>query len=145
MNATPVELPAWECLALLEQTPVGRLCIIDGGGPIALPVNFRIGSIGAARQLVVRTAPTTVLARYEGPCALEADHVDLGAGRAWSVLVRGTIRRVVGHHALVDPEPLVSTNRTQWLVVDVVAISGRRFTVHGAGADAGYAVDWQSA
>lgn len=143
MTATATELPTWECLALLAQTPVGRLCIIDGGCPIALPVNFRVDPDEARQQLVVRTAPSTVMARYEGPCALEADHIDLVSGRAWSVLVRGTVRRVVGHPQLVDPHPLVDLGRTQWLLVEITAVSGRRFTVHGAGD--GYAVDWQFA
>ena len=143
MIATATELPTWDCLALLARSPVGRLCIIDGGCPIALPVNFRVDPDGGQRQLVVRTAPSTVLARYEGPCALEADHIDLVSGRAWSVLVRGTLRHVVGHHQLADPQPLVDLGRTQWLLVEITAISGRRFTVRGA--DDGYAVDWQFA
>jgi hypothetical protein len=143
MIATATELPTWECLTLLAQTPVGRLCIIDGECPIALPVNFRVDPDAVHRHLVVRTAPSTVLARYEGPCALEADHIDLASGRAWSVLVRGKLRRVVGPHSLVDPEPLLGSSRTQWLDVEIEAISGRRFTVHST--DDGYTVDWQFA
>jgi nitroimidazol reductase NimA-like FMN-containing flavoprotein (pyridoxamine 5'-phosphate oxidase superfamily) len=142
MSATSIELPSWECLSLLGQTRIGRLCIIDGGTPIALPVNYRVDERTPTRRLVVRTAPSTTLARYEGACAVEADHIDLAAGRAWSVLVRGTVRRVVGHHQLLDPDPLVTTNRTQWLVIDITAISGRRFTVRIADD---YTVDWQFA
>ena len=139
MNATSIELPRCECIALLGRTPIGRLCIIDGVTPIALPVNFKVDVNENQHRLVVRTAPSTILGRYQGPCAFEADHFDLATGSAWSVLVRGTVRRVLGHHDLLDPEPLVGSNRVLWLVIDVSAISGRRFTVKRVDE---FTVDW---
>ena len=105
MTATAHELPAWECYDLLRDHGVGRLCLVDGGYPIAVPINYRVLDDESERRLVVRTLPNSMVGRYHGPCALEVDDIDLVRGRAWSVIARGVAEAVHGNHRLPDPEP----------------------------------------
>ena len=79
----------------------------------------------------------------QGRAASRSTHIDLETASLLERAGTRPVRRIVGRHGLVDPQPMVSTNRTQWLVVEIAAISGRRFSVHCA-AD-GHAVDWQLA
>jgi nitroimidazol reductase NimA-like FMN-containing flavoprotein (pyridoxamine 5'-phosphate oxidase superfamily) len=139
MSVDRFELPTWECYDLARSSPFGRLCVNDNGTPIALPINFRFTTPEAGNEVVIRTAANTIIGSYEGPASLEIDDVDLDANKAWSVLVRGTLRRVRGDRELVDPKPLLD-DRHLWMVLKVTAVSGRRFTVRRA-AD-GFSVEW---
>lgn len=142
MGGERYELSTWESMELLGTTGIGRLCIIDQGYPLAVPVNYRIdGDLGGAHTVVVRTAPTTLIGRYEGPASLECDEVDLIAGTAWSVIVRGNVRRVLGTHELPDPKPLLAEGRQLWLSMPVSSVSGRRFRIEPAEDE--FAVEWQ--
>lgn len=143
MTAEPHQLPNWESLELLRSTTIGRLCVLEGEYPIAMPINYRIVELVGAHAAVVRTAPNTVLARFEGPASLEVDDIDLDAGSAWSVIARGQLHRVLGEHSLPDPRPLVTIDRDQWMMLSISALSGRRFTIEVA-AD-GFSVEWQLA
>ena len=134
------ELPSWECYRLIADCTVGRLCVIDHGYPLALPLNFRLVQEGSPPRLVMRTAAHTMFANYEGPASVEVDHISDSTRSAWSVLLRGDLRRVVGGHDLPDPNPWVADGRFQWLVLDVTAVSGRRFV--GQAHDDGFSVDW---
>jgi hypothetical protein len=143
MGVTPYELPEWESWELLEREPVGRLCVIDHGYPLAFPVNYRIVREDGRSRIVFRTNPRSALARYEGPASVEVDRIDPGGGvglSAWSVIVRGTLRRVAGAHEFPDTVPLVE-GKFQWIVLDTTAISGRRFTARSA--DDQFVVEWQ--
>lgn len=142
MTADRYELPRWESTELLRTEPVGRICIIAGGHPLAVPVNYRLDEAGDSAKIVIRTAPGTLLGRYEGLSSLEVDHIDLAAGTAWSVIVRGTIHPTYEADRLSDPHPLLE-GRHQWMVLEPTAITGRRFVV-ARSAD-GYSVDWQLA
>jgi Pyridoxamine 5'-phosphate oxidase len=137
---SPFDVPTWEAVDLLRDAPVGRLCIIDHGTPIALPVNFKVAGQSNDLRIVIRTTATGLLGTYEGPASLEADHVDEHRQRAWSVVARGTLRHTYGDPALPDPVPWVTGNRHRWLVLDVRALTARRFT--GAPSADGYAVEW---
>lgn len=143
MCATRVELPQWQSLDLLERETVGRLCIIEQGYPLAFPVNYRLVRDGDRTALVFRVSPRAGLARYEGRASFEVDHIEMQYGTAWSVIVRGTVRRVLGRHELPDTHPFVDDDRQQWLLLDVSAISGRRFQSKPAGD--GFVVEWQPA
>jgi nitroimidazol reductase NimA-like FMN-containing flavoprotein (pyridoxamine 5'-phosphate oxidase superfamily) len=142
MGATRVELPEWESVELLGRETVGRLCIIDHGYPLAFPLNYRMLRDAERTRIVFRTNPSSALARYEGPASMEVDRIDPTRPAAWSVIVRGNLRRVVGQHELPDTYPLVTNGRFQWVVLDVVAISGRRFTAQSAEDE--FVVEWQS-
>jgi uncharacterized protein len=139
-GAQRFEVPRWECYALLRHEGVGRLCIIDHGCPVAFPVNYRMEGDDAEIRAVVRTAPGTLMGEYEGPASLEVDHIDLAAGTAWSVIVRGTAQHVIGTHTLPDPHPLVADGRDRWIQLRPSMITGRRFTVK-VSAD-GFPVEW---
>jgi uncharacterized protein len=141
MSAERIELSRHECVDLLHRHGIGRLCIIDHGCPVAFPISFRVDGAHDDLRVVVRTAPGTLLGDYEGLASLEVDQIELGAGWAWSVIVRGRVSTVVGAHALPDPEPFVSSGRHRWLVLEPAAISGRRFTL--TPASDGFSVEWQ--
>ena len=137
------ELQAWECGTLLRSQHVGRMCVIDHGYPLALPVNYRTIGDDGVMQIVIRTAPGTLLGRYEGLASLEVDVVDEVARAAWSVIVRGTLRHVSGAHGLPDPEPWLTIDRHHWMVLAPSAMSGRRFA--DKPGDDGFSVEWELA
>lgn len=141
-GATPHEMPSWDCLDLLGGHHFGRICVVDGGYPLAFPITYRLMRRDAAVEIVIRTASHTAMARHDGHASLEIDEVDEVHGRAWSVIARGTLQRVVGSHQLLeDPRPFVDEGRHTWLVLHVEAMSGRRFA--RTEQDTGYAVEWQ--
>ena len=148
MNSTlshPDELARSECLGLLSQHDVGRLCVLDDGFPAAFPVNYRLvpdGSGGAF--IVIRTRPGGVLDTPETRVGFEVDGIDPSAETGWSVLVRGTLHAVTAHSPewlrAWDPRPWAS-ERERWLYIEPVAISGRRLsssTITWAFAIGGY-------
>lgn len=139
MSVDRFELPQWECNELARSAPFGRLCVNDNGMPIAFPVNFRFANPDESDEVVVRTSASSIIGNYEGPASLEVDNIDLDGNDAWSVLIRGTLRRVRGEHHLVDPRPLLD-DRHLWMVLKVSAISGRRFSVRRA--PDGFSVEW---
>jgi Pyridoxamine 5'-phosphate oxidase len=140
MHAARYEIPIWESLELLRTANVGRLCVIEHGYPIAVPINFRIVGTEADSHIVVRTAPDSLIGRYQGPASLEVDEIQLDKGTAWSVIVRGTLSKALESSHLPDPKPLLTVGRHQWVILQTSAISGRRFVV--APADDGYSVEW---
>ena len=142
MGAAHHHLPKHECMALLTSDSVGRLCIIDHGYPLAFPVNYRVVQDPAGDRIVFRTSPDASLARYEGPSSLEVDSISPDHQQAWSVMVHGRLRRSLGEADLPDPHPLVREQRSQWLVLDVSAVSGRRF--QSTPATDRFSVDWQT-
>ena len=138
------EVPVWECHHLVQGCTVGRLCVIEHGYPIAFPVNFVLMQGSGWPQVVVRTSPTATFTRCDGPASFEVDYVDAPARRAWSVLMRGTLRKAGGLQELPDPHPWVDDGRYQWMVLDVSATSGRRF-VGSRGHEGDFAVEWDLA
>jgi uncharacterized protein len=140
MSTERFELPTWECLTLMRQQHIGRVCVIDHDFPIALPVNFQVIGPDDASQLVLRTGPQSILGRYEGPASFEVDSVDEATREAWSVIVRGNLRHVTGAHGLPDPGPWLD-GRHHWMVLTSSAVTGRRFV--GQPGTEGFAVDWQ--
>lgn len=148
MGATRLELPRWECLELLNAETVGRMCIVEHDYPMAFPINYRvlrthIGEADEHIQIIVRTAAHTAVARYEGPASFELDQIADDRRSAWSVIVRGGLRRVVGQHELPNTYPLLGEGRDQWMVLNLTSISGRRFTSHAPVDD--FCVEWQTA
>jgi uncharacterized protein len=143
MGTNRLDMQTWESIQMLRSHGVGRVCLLDHGHPIALPVNYRLIGSEGQHQLVVRTAPNSLIGQYEGAASIEVDHIDLDTRQAWSVLVRGTLRHVVGAHGLPDPEPWLLDDRHHWMVLDVTAITGRRFV--GTPSTDGVTVDWELA
>lgn len=138
-GAVPTGLLTTESLDLLRGAQVGRICIDLDGYPVAFPVNYVVDDTIDGARIVIRTAPTTAIGRYCGRAALEVDRFDLAAGEGWSVIVRGQLSTLVGRKPNDPPRPFVSSERTQWMELTIVSVSGRAFTTGGSG----FSVDWQ--
>jgi uncharacterized protein len=83
------ELGDSECRELLAGRHLGRLALVDGRGPVILPVNHVVDRDAP----VFRTDPGTRLdAAAEGAAvAFEVDAADEATRTGWSVVVRGTL------------------------------------------------------
>ena len=130
MNASLAELPLAECLRLLDSQPVGRIAVVVDEFPVVLPVNYRMIETSGRTWLAVRTRPGNVLDRARMPVAFEIDGIDLRHQQGWSVLVRGVIQHVDPEATefadRFDPAPWIETDRDAWLVIEPLAITGRR-------------------
>ena len=142
-TAQHADMPTWECYDLVGASSVGRLCFLDGDTPIALPVSFKLHRADDASYIVVRTGPTSLMAKYVGPASFEVDDIDVGSRTAWSVVLRGTVRASHANDQLPKPDPWIVDGRHAWLLLEISALSGRRFVARDA-AD-GFSVEWQFA
>ncbi|MEO3937737.1 pyridoxamine 5'-phosphate oxidase family protein [Dermatophilaceae bacterium Soc4.6] len=130
-TASTEELAQHECWELLRREGVGRLAVTHLGAPDIFPVNHLVdhGSI------VIRTAAGTKLAAAAGrPVAFEVDGHDLTAGTAWSVVVRGTARKILEREETLSALrlPLVpwQEGRKPWFLrIEPVEVSGRRLVL----------------
>jgi uncharacterized protein len=88
------------CFDLLRGQTVGRLAVVDHGRLEIFPLNYVVDD----EQIVFRTAAGTKLAAaaVASEVAFEIDGLDEAAGEAWSVVVKGPAREVVGMYDLVD-------------------------------------------
>ena len=134
-------IPVWECYRLLAQQRVGRLAIIESGYPIPIPISYRLSGTPSQHRIVFRTAPSTTVARYEGRASLEVDNINEQEGSAWSVIARGRLHRLFGEGTVPDPQPWLIDGREQWLALDLVDVSGRRFV--GVPAGEGSGIQWR--
>ncbi len=134
------DLPTWECLDLVGASSVGRLCFLDGDTPIAYPVSFKLHRGDTSSSIVMRTGPGSLVAKYTGPASFEVDEIDVEARAAWSVLMRGTVRR--GHETdeLPVPDPWIADGRHVWLLMEINTVSGRRFVARPT--NDGFSVEW---
>ena len=134
-DATPDALGPGDCWTLLASAPVGRLALVVDGRPEIFPVNHVVDH----GSLVFRTAPGTKLAAIRGATrvAFEVDGLDVAAGVAWSVIVKGLAERVSGRNLVLEAAALPifpwHGGPKNWFVrIRPEAISGRRFAVAGA-------------
>lgn len=134
-------MPTWECYELVEACPVGRLCFLDGETPIAYPVSFKVHRVDDVSYLVMRTRPESLMAKHVGPASFEVDEIDVQSRTAWSVLFRGVVRPSHETDHLPVPDPWVVGGQDVWLLLEIAAISGRRFVARGSGD--GFSVEWQ--
>lgn len=123
------QLPIEDCLSLLGQRSVGRIAVIVDGGPIVLPVNYRLVQTCGLTWVAIRTRPGGVIEHADMNVAFEIDDVDLVHRQGWSVLVRGTLHHVdpdaADFRERFDPEPWLQADRDAWLVIEPFSISGR--------------------
>jgi uncharacterized protein len=120
-----------QCLALLASRDLGRLALVIGDQPEIFPVNYSIdGSI-----VVFRVAPGTKPSLTTNHrIAFEVDDLDLRAGVAWSVMVKGVVLDVTTSK---DPftaflraagvRSAAPGDRPLWMALYPSEISGRRF------------------
>jgi hypothetical protein len=118
-----------ECLDLLEPGGVGRVGLMAGEGIVMLPVNYAV----AARSIVFRTAPDTLLAACaNGPVSFEADDFDTASHEGWSVMMQGRAHKVADEHGVrsleqgTRLEPWAPGARDVWVRITPGLISGRR-------------------
>lgn len=134
-------MPTWECYDLVGASSVGRLCFLDGDTPIAFPVSFKLHRADDASYIVMRTGPTSLMAKYVGPASFEVDDIDVSSRLAWSVVLRGSIHASHANDHLPVPDPWIVDGHHAWLLLEIAAVSGRRFVAKDA--TDGFSVEWQ--
>ena len=129
------ELSPEECWRLLGTVPVGRLVYVDGGAPVAFPVNF----VKAGAAVIIRTGPGGILRAAErgDVVAFQADEIDLATRAGWSVLLTGpasVVRNVDDLVAVLEPytRPWARGRREHVLRVTGERITGRRLKLKRA-------------
>jgi transcriptional regulator with XRE-family HTH domain len=126
------EMAREDCFALLAPGGIGRFVFIEGRGPVAVPVNFRM----LAEDVVFRTEPTTSLSKRAGQVrvSFEVDHIDEAMAEGWSVLLSGTAHRVedAAEQAQVEAlgiEPWAGGMRDGYFRIRPEEVTGRRIRV----------------
>jgi hypothetical protein len=124
------ELALDKCLHLMRQFTVGRIAVDAEGGPIVLPVNYRLVEAPGRTWIALRTRPGNVIDTAPMQVAFQLDAIDPVHHEGWSVLVRGTLHPIDKDAAVFgeqfDPEPWLTAERDAWRVIEPFAITGRR-------------------
>lgn len=127
------EIPIHEALALLRESPVGRLAVFVRGRPEIFPVNHVVDR----GTVVFRTAHGTKLWGTAGlPVAFEVDGYDTARAEAWSVVVHGRGELVFKIDDVLDAlqlpiMPWQSGSKPEIVRIVPDEITGRRFPVLG--------------
>lgn len=80
-----------ECVRLLGQHEVGRVVIVEGGGPLIFPINYALDG----EDVVFRTDDGAKLQRGPGRTAcFEVDEINRESHTGWSVVVVGRLEEV---------------------------------------------------
>jgi nitroimidazol reductase NimA-like FMN-containing flavoprotein (pyridoxamine 5'-phosphate oxidase superfamily) len=118
-----------ECQTQLARGRIGRVVFVDGRGPVALPVNYRVLN----GDIVFRTASFSSLmaSTYVDRVGFEVDEIDESRREGWSVLATGRARLVTDNTELrslqqLGVTPWAEGPRTQYIRIMVRTISGRR-------------------
>lgn len=122
-----------ECLRLLalHAGGVGRVGLLDEAGQVVIePFNYRV--LDGDVLIQVGTGSVLAAARRRTVIAFETDGVELEAGQAWSVLVRGlaTVLEDEAAAALagtIGPQPLVPEPGGSFVRIRGGVLTGRRF------------------
>ena len=127
-------LPTHTCLELLRDETVGRLAVSIRDHPDIFPINYVVDRGG----IVFRTAEGTKLAAsvLGRGVAFEADGMDVDAGTAWSVVVKGRAVEIERLDDLLDALdlplfPWHASPKHRFVRIEPVEISGRSFRVVG--------------
>jgi nitroimidazol reductase NimA-like FMN-containing flavoprotein (pyridoxamine 5'-phosphate oxidase superfamily) len=123
------EMGREECFALIAPGGVGRFIFLEGRGPVAVPVNFRM----LGHDVVFRTTATSSLSTRAGQLrvSFEVDHIDEAMSEGWSVLLSGTGHRVEdpAERAEVEAlgiEPWAGGHRDTYYRLRPEEVTGRR-------------------
>jgi uncharacterized protein len=124
------ELTKTQCAVLLGSQSVGRLCVTEGGYPVAFPVNYRlvVDSLGAM-NIIFHTRPGSTLDAVNCLVGFQIDGIDQFRQTGWSVMGRGELRNVRSEDAPPwlkswDPHPWVGS-RDAWLYLTIESVTGR--------------------
>ncbi|MCR8670039.1 pyridoxamine 5'-phosphate oxidase family protein [Agrococcus sp. HG114] len=123
-----IEISDDECRKLLRAFEFGRIAFRVGDVLEVFPVNYHAD----ASSITFRTAPGTKLAGVllADDVVFEIDHI--GEREAWSVVAHGKARRLESSSDIEAAErlpirPLVPSVKREFVVIDLVRLSGRRF------------------
>lgn len=117
-----------ECLDLLASDVVGRVAIVEGTGPLVLPVNYALHG----EHVVFRTGPGSKLSAGRGrQVCFEVDAFDRETRSGWSVVARGRLDEVAEfdrdrHEIEHLVEEWLGDGRPHLLRLTPAIISGRR-------------------
>ncbi|MCX4649953.1 pyridoxamine 5'-phosphate oxidase family protein [Streptomyces sp. NBC_01446] len=124
-----VTLSPEECRRLLSTHGIGRVAVFTPEGPAVVPVNYVV----AGDDIAFRTSGEALLIRAAGTeVAFEVDHIDDAMKQGWSVLAVGELTGVTDGESIRRLEttarslPWAGGNRTHWMSVTPVRVSGRR-------------------
>jgi uncharacterized protein len=120
-----------ECLRQLALGSVGRIAFMGDPFPVVLPVNYQLVDAGTEPMILVRTSARGAIAGAPLAVAFEVDGIDLLRETGWSVLAQGAARRLSDVEAerfgeRFDLEPWAPGDRSTWLAIIPIEISGRR-------------------
>ena len=129
-SASGVEVMSHEdCVTFLgDTTTLGRLAFRSSRGQQLLPVNF----VFRSERVYFTTSPDSVLAELAEGCddvAFEIDYPDRLMQHGWSVLVKGTTRRVSPEDVDLSPKaprPWAPGARNVLIELTPDEITGRR-------------------
>jgi len=122
-----------ECFLLLGSRDLGRIAFDVDGQPEVFPINYAM----EGRIVVFRTASGTKIDFVpKARVAFEVDDWDPKLGIGWSVLVKGlaeevtrNLGRTAQHIRKAPVHPVAPGERWQWLAIQTLEVSGRRFQV----------------
>ena len=126
------DLPTSTCWALLRTVPIGRIALPGQADIEIFPVNFLVDG----SSIVFRTAPGTkrTLIGEGARCSFEADFVDVGEQLVWSVVLKGPVRPVVGHEAIIatfdmEVPTWQAGPKPTYIRLKPQVVTGRRFPI----------------
>ncbi|MBF4578417.1 pyridoxamine 5'-phosphate oxidase family protein [Frigoribacterium sp. VKM Ac-2530] len=128
ISTVPEKIGVDECWRLLDSSTVARLAVVDDLGPDIFPINYLVSS-GA---LFFRSAPgRKIISLTRRPeVAVEIDGTE--GGKRFSVVVRGTVRRLDDEARMHESGVLglaTMTASTKWNYFEVTprSVEGRLF------------------
>ena len=120
------------CWERLRRTSIGRLGVHHEDQPAIYPINYVVDG----KSIVFRTRPDSKI--HHAPLlervAFEIDGFEPTQGNAWSVLIKGFGRFVdsvpeIEHADDLPLYPWVDADRSAWVRIIPVEITGRRFHI----------------
>lgn len=131
---TGLEVLDWdECVALMAQSPLGRIAVVIDGRALVFPVNFTLDG----DAVVLRTdAGTKLHAARDGPVTFECDGTDPVYHTGWSVLATGNAEEVRNDAEIARLQrlplgPWCPGPKSTWLRIQPRSLTGRRIPPHG--------------
>lgn len=117
-----------QCWKLLERTRHARLGLAVNGEPDIVPVNVAC----SGGKIYFRTAPGSKLAELTINPTVVVQADGILSDQAWSVLARGTARRLeteaeIAHAESLSISPWVPTLKDFYVEVEISRLSGRHF------------------
>lgn len=123
------QLTETACVRLLGSVRVGRVALTRHALPVVLPASFALDG----SSVVLRTLPDSVLAQSRDGVvvAFEAGELDPDTGSGWSVLVTGTMQKIVEASAIHRVRQLRGTSwarddHHQFIRITPGLVSGNR-------------------